>query len=401
MRQPKTILVTCLLVVLIVFFSRCFQQNTSGNDPRGRQYAGTQVCMSCHKDVFTSYTHSNHYKTSSAINNDSLRKIIATAADHFYFTDSSYIHMEEKNGAFFQSNFADGKEVMSARFDVAFGSGEKAQTFAYWQGDKVMELPLTYFAGIRGWANSPGYSARHASYDRVIESQCFECHGSFIGRQFVQSGALKVEEKLDRSSVIYGIDCERCHGPAAEHVDYQTEHPSEKKAMYMTSIKSLSRQQQLDVCANCHSGNDKAAMKSLFAFRPGDTLSNYYYPDFESNNKEPDVHGRQLQLLRASICFQRSTMTCNTCHNAHESEKDQTAKFISKCMDCHHQSVHAQDMLKAKPKITSSSLVAVNCIDCHMPLMQSKIISFNSEAGLKNIPYFLRTHRIAIYKQQD
>ena len=154
----------------------------------------------------------------------------------------------------------------------------------------------------------------------------------------------------------------------------------------MVSIKNLSRRRQLEVCAVCHSGNDLAAQRSLFAFVPGDTLSNYYYPDPGSNTEEPDVHGKQLQLLQASMCFRKSEMTCTTCHSAHASTAHRMADMVSKCMNCHQASAHA------------AANISANCIDCHMPLQTSKIIHFNNGPESKDIPYLIRTHKIAIYK---
>jgi len=208
-----------------------------------------------------------------------------------------------------------------------------------------------------------------------------------------------VTETLDRSSIIYGIDCERCHGPAARHVQYQTENPAEKSAKYIVPIASLTRQQQLDVCAACHSGNDLSPQRSLFSFTPGDTLSHFYVPEFAGDAHDPDVHGKQLQLLQSSLCYQRSGMTCLTCHNPHEPETDKLTAFVSKCMDCHQQSEHALAILKAnQQKKRDFNLTGASCIDCHMPLQTSKTIYFNSGTGEKNIPYFIRTHKIAIYK---
>jgi hypothetical protein len=72
------------------------------------------------------------------------------------------------------------------------------------------------------------------------------------------------------------------------------------------------------------------------------------------------------------------------------------AGFIAKCMGCHQNSAHAAGMMKAGEPADSSQ--AGNCISCHMPLQSSKTILFNNGAESKNIPYFIRTHRIAIYK---
>jgi hypothetical protein len=75
----------------------------------------------------------------------------------------------------------------------------------------------------------------------------------------------------------------------------------------------LSREQKLDACAVCHSGNDLTTQKSTFLFQPGDTLSNFYFPEFGSSSTAPDVHGKQMQLLAGSACFQNSnTLDCTS-----------------------------------------------------------------------------------------
>ena len=376
--------------MLVIFFSRCFHDNSlMADDPRGSGYAGSKACTSCHQDIYSSYSHSNHYKTSSAVDSNVFKKPAAAFKSPFYFSDSSYIRVEEKDNALFQLYFVNGKENVSGKFDIAFGSAGKAQTYGYWKENKLYQLPLTYFADMNTWANSPGFSARHANFGRVIESRCFECHASYIDREFLQSGRLSVIENLDRNSIVYGIDCERCHGPALKHATFQQEHPSIKQSRYIASIKSLTRQQHLDVCAVCHSGNDQAKQKSLFAFTPGDTLSHFYYPDFGAGNAEPDVHGKQLQLLQLSSCFKNSTLTCTTCHTAHGPEENKMKEFIAQCVNCHQNHVHTPGIVKS----TENS----NCINCHMPLQSSKIIYFNNGAAAKNFPYFIRTHRIAVY----
>jgi hypothetical protein len=393
--------IVSLLIILTGLFSQCIHgRSSANNDPRGDQYAGAAVCASCHKGVSQSYVHNNHFRTSSLADINRLRKMLAASKERWYFGDSSYVRMEEDNYVLYQSHFVNGQKDMSGSFDIAFGSGEDAQTYATWKENRLYQLPLTYFAGLTIWANSPGFPAGHAYYGRVITSRCFECHASYVSRETVQSGPLSVSENLDRNSIIFGIDCERCHGPALEHVAYQQDHPHDTAAKYITRISALTRQQQLDVCAACHSGNDLSTQKSLFAFVPGDTLSHYYYPEFGGDNVEPDVHGKQLQLLKASLCFKGSTMTCTTCHSSHEAEGNKMAVFVAKCMDCHKNSVHATAILRDnEQKKRDFNLVGPSCIDCHMPLQNSKIIHSKNEAGdLKNIPYLLRTHKIGIYK---
>jgi len=391
-----------IVTTIVAFFSRCFHESTAGSsDPRGPLYAGSQACTGCHQPVFNSYIHNNHFKTSSPADTGSLKMMAAVAKEPFYFLDSTRIRIEEKNNTFFQSLSLNGGVASSARsekFEIAFGAGKKAQTYAYWKDGKLYELPLTWFADLNTWANSPGFPASHARYNRLIASRCFECHASYIKRSFEQSGPLAVSEVPDPKSIVYGVDCERCHGPALEHARYQQDNPGDKTARFITRISKLSRQQQLDLCSMCHSGNDRETQRSLFEFVPGDTLSHFYYPTFGAPGSEPDVHGQQLQLLRMSKCFAGSQMTCQTCHSMHN-EQDVTATYTAKCYSCHQSSVHATDVMKEnEQRKRDFNMTSTSCIDCHMPLQTSKTIILNNGAGSKTMPYLLRTHKIAVYK---
>ncbi len=391
MRHRKIILVISLLAVVIVFFIQCIAKNSSKNDPRGTQYAGASSCMSCHKDIMQSYSHTNHYKTSGEVSHDELKNFINAANSLVYYADSAKVQLEEKQGRFFQSYSMQAEKMRSEPMDIAFGSAEKAQTYAYWKDGQLFQLPLTYFTERKSWTNSPGYPNRRPYYNRVILSRCFECHASYVTKTDFQVGPLEMSEKLSPASIIFGIDCERCHGPAAKHVEFHQANPDVKQARFLASIKTLSRQQKLDLCASCHSGNDLDVQRAMFAFKPGDTLANFYYPHFGSGGAEPDVHAKQMQLLQASKCFQQSAMTCMSCHNTHEREDNKTNVFVAKCMSCHQSSAHAlQAMTGSK-----------TCIDCHMPLQVSKSLDFNNGAEKKSIQYLLRTHKIAVYPENE
>src|SRR5690606_34482470 len=146
-------------------------------------------------------------------------------------------------------------------------------------------------------------------FNRLIVSRCFECHSSYIEKQPLKSKSLKTVDEFKKESLILGIDCERCHGPAAKHADFHLNNPSQKDAHYITAVRGLSRQQKLDMCAVCHSGNQQKLQKSTFSFLPGDVLSDFYYPDFSRPDiSDFDVHGNQYQLLTASQCFIQSNM---------------------------------------------------------------------------------------------
>jgi hypothetical protein len=400
MQHAKTISVIGTLMLVIVFFSKCFNDKSAGNDPRGELYAGAANCTGCHKEITASAAHTGHFKTSAPVNHGILKKIADTAKKYFYYLDSSHVRLQENNGEFSQALFINDKKETVRKFDIAFGSAEKAQTYGGWDRGQLYQLPLTYFSSMNVWANSPGFPTNHPKFDRLIISGCFQCHSTYIAKEIVPSGSLAVVENFYPNTLIPGIDCERCHGPAAAHVKYQRENPGVKTAKYITAIKSLSRQQKLDVCGTCHSGNDRSEMRSIFSFVPGDTLANFYFPEFGfgSSNKVPDVHGKQMQLLQSGKCFQKSEMTCGTCHNPHEQQRNNTTLFVSKCMNCHGQSAHAKNfMQKITETKNTADLEKMSCITCHMPLQDSKKISFKDGTTEKSLAYYLRTHRIGVY----
>lgn len=346
-----------------------------------------------------SYMHTTHFRTSGKISQGGLDSFYHSASMSYLYMDSGRVTATGRNGGYFQdlsypdgsTSLTPGRQSRSAPVEFAIGSGDKAQSYAYWKSPgEPRQLPLTWVTESRAWTNSPGFPTKKAFYDRVILSRCLECHASYVSKTDIPGGPEMVIEKMDASSIVYGIDCERCHGPSIDHVRYHTEYPAEKKPKYVRSMASLTRQQENDLCASCHSGNDQAMLRPIFGFRPGDTLASYILPSFGGSGKEPDVHGKQMQLLMSSKCYQQSQMTCQSCHASHDGKAKSKELFVSRCMDCHKASAHAQEL----------KTDATACINCHMPQQSSNAIGFNDPMGNKSILYMLRTHRIAIYPEK-
>ena len=387
--KPTTITVV-LIFLLIFLFSRCINGTSFESiDVRGKGYAGSQVCSQCHKDISSSYLHTSHFRTSRLIKELPANWLSQKA---FVFNDSVHLGVIKSDSDVFQVEYVNDQPVIIKPFQLAIGSGDQAASFGYWNSGKVYQLPLTYFANIHGWANSPGFPPAEPYFYRPILIRCFECHASFAKDAASENGSMGI----DNASIIYGIDCERCHGPAADHVRFHLDNPSEKQAKYIATWKSLSRQQRLDACAVCHSGNDRALQSSTFAFTPGDTLANYYFP-FSSGSAESDVHGKQMQLLASSRCFQMSkTLECGTCHTSHQPLSRNSVTMSVSCKSCHGSGAHVSCPVASK----LNSPLQNNCIDCHMPSLASKKINIQGEAQ-QTREYLLRTHRIAIYPEES
>ncbi|WDF53772.1 cytochrome c3 family protein [Mucilaginibacter sp. KACC 22063] len=379
--------------ILAVLFSQCIK-SSGKKDLRGNTYADETTCIKCHKEIYQTYHLTGHYHTSANITGNTLANNIKPESNAFEYDDSLKVNIEKDKAGIFQSAYFKNKPVRKERMDMAIGSGTRAQTYGYWNSNKLFEQPLSYYSFIHNWAGSPGFPNKLVYYDRPILTRCLECHASFVESHYVNTNqTLKVAEEFNKASMIYGIDCQRCHGPAAEHVKYQSDHPDDKQAKFIVRYADLPRERKVEMCAVCHSGNDLQVERSTFFYKPGDTLSRYLETDF-GNTVEPDVHGSQAKLLAMSKCYLKSqTMTCTTCHSSHAQNNNNVVSYSQKCMTCHKTESH--NFCKLAPQLGNA--INTKCIDCHMPAQSSKLISYKKNRANTTSDYLLHTHRIAVY----
>jgi len=392
MGQRRLVLLLFLLSSLVVVIVQCTQTKVKEADNRGPGYAGSATCVSCHKAVGDSYAHNAHFKTSRALNGATATDSLGLPEGEFVFNENTKVGLEKRNGSFYQVAYINGKEVKAEKTDFVFGSGHSAYTFAFWYNNQLMQMPLNYLTQEHQWVNSPGYPEEQIYFGRPIIARCLECHSSSVDKKLIQTADLKIEEQFVKGSLIAGIDCERCHGPAIQHVEFHQNNPEVKEAKHMVNYKSLPLSRRIDLCGVCHSGVELQTLTSTFTFKPGDTLKSL--PQYTSyTGQEPDVHGYQKQLLEASPCFKIGKAECISCHDVHGEQKVSLQIYSKQCISCHQDAPH--------PKLAEKerALMANNCIDCHMPKKASGNIGFQVSNSKDKIPYSVRTHRIAIYKE--
>ena len=362
-------------------------------DSYGQAFAGSAACQSCHADIYKTHIGTAHYRDSRPAAAEYIKGSFDSGRNHFLYPNGTDVMMEHTKNGYFETAFRNGREYTSKPIDIVIGSGRKGQSYLYWDEGKLFQLPVSYFTPTDSWANSPGYSDDSAKFNRRIPASCMECHGTYAKTLFL--GQNDLGDNFDKSQIIYGIDCEKCHGPGTEHIEYHKTHPGETVGKYIVNTGKLSRQQQLDACALCHSGS-RYPMKPPFSFKAGDKLDEFSQAKYMLDSVSTlDVHGNQYGLLTSSKCFKQSGMTCSSCHNTHVNEAGSTQLFSQRCMTCHNGIAHNTCKMPATPGLVLSA----NCIDCHMPTLPShKIVLTLSELS-RTIPNLVRTHRIAIYPE--
>ena len=382
--------VVVTIILLITLLTQCINHTPEPKvtNKAGEQFAGSEACGNCHAAIYKTYIHTTHYSTSAPGEKAYINGSFKKGDNVVYYSPYDYVAMEDRDSGLYQASYYKAQAKEAERMDIVIGSGTKGQTYLYWNYNALFQLPVSYFTASHSWANTPG-NGETIMYGRPVFARCMECHATFI-KQVNNSVS-----QFDKNQLIYGVTCESCHGAAAKHVQYQQQHPEAKEAKYIINPGKLSRQQQMDQCGLCHSGIQQN-IQPPFSFMPGDTLAHFY-----KENKDTalvnDVHGSKNALLRKSACFQNSaTLTCNTCHNTHKNEQGNLAVFSATCMTCHTEGNH--NFCKMAPAIGEA--IKTNCIDCHMPLQPSRVLSVYIPEEGKTVAATIRQHLIKVYPEE-
>jgi Cytochrome c554 and c-prime len=361
------------------------------------EYAGSEKCGSCHRDVYDKHLKTAHHLTGQPATEDLVTGSFANGSNSYYYSPDILVSMEKRDSGLYQVIYYKGEEKMAIRKDIVIGSGVMGQSFLNWRHDRLYQMPITYFTAAAQWSNSPGFPEGRVMTDRPITARCLECHISYaegIGTDTMEP----VNFKKDK--MIYGVSCEKCHGPAARHVAYQINNPGVRTAKFVVNPAKLSRQQQLDVCAVCHAGKMQK-IKPSFQFVPGKNLADYFIMDSIHNSSlaggEVEVHGNQYGLLRKSKCFTAtSTMTCSSCHNTHDNERNKPELFSARCMSCHPSNSAA---LKTPTHLLVKA-IEQKCISCHMPALESRAIAVYLQGETAPRAALVRSHFIGLYPDE-
>ncbi len=398
-KYRSSIIIVCAILLCIIVFEKCIngtkEKTGSQLTSKFKDFAGSSSCFGCHKNISEQHLKTAHFKTSAVAVENNIMGSFDSGKNTYSYISGGMISMEKRDNGFFQVGYLNGEEKKSQRFDIVIGSGTKGQSFASWANNKLFQLPITYFTSANQWCNSPGYPNKLA-FNRPVTSRCLECHATLAEKLTVEG---KEPEEFNKSTMILGVDCEKCHGAAANHVEFQTQNPREKTGRFILNPANFTRQQSLDLCALCHGGRLQK-IKPSFAFSAADKLSDFFMVDTvakDANNI--DVHGNQYGLLAASKCFKMSsTLTCITCHNSHENQKGQTAAFSQHCLSCHNnKKINA---IVCKLTATEGESINKNCTSCHMPELLSRSIAVILQGKEMPTPASMHTHFIKNYPEE-
>jgi Tfp pilus assembly protein PilF len=265
--------------------------------------------------------------------------------------------------------------VFEQPVDWILGSGDHARTYLYQTaGGEIFQLPLAWYSQTRSWGMAPGFDRPdHEGVLRRVRRECLFCHTSIPD---VPAGADAYgAPQTFPASLPEGVGCQRCHGPAAEHVWLSLGGVGVKeeiRASVFTPGKVPGARPD-EVCSGCHLQPSVALPgvrrfgRSDDSFRPGEPLADYLVQVDVTEEGRPSSDRFEINhhpyRLRQSRCFLASggALSCLTCHDPHRRlpGSERASHYRAACLKC-----HAGDACRRpeKPAATDTS----DCVSCHM-----------------------------------
>ncbi len=346
-------------------------------------YVGPETCATCHQSIWATYQRTgmsrSFYKPSPANAIEDFTK----NNTYYHEPSDSYFTMLRKDGKIIQRRHQldpQGRviNVMEKVADFVLGSGNNARAYlSRTPANTLVELPLAWYSEYGGyWAMNPGYDRpNHDGFRRTITYDCMFCHNAYpkIPAGFEQP----LSPAVYSDPLPEGIDCQRCHGPGAKHVEAAKASGANQAAIKASIINpaGMNTDRQMEVCMQCHLETTSFPLPNTvlryergpFSYRPGQQLADFLLTfDHEPGKGRDDKFEivNAAYRLRKSKCFLQSAgkMTCTTCHNPHDIPRGATAvkAYDAACNRCHEPELSKLTQAKKHP-------AQPNCASCHMP----------------------------------
>jgi Flp pilus assembly protein TadD len=334
--------------------------------------AGSESCRKCHEVFFQKWSTSFHglamrpYTPDFArghlkpmdrglvIQGRTYRAVIGTPSDHIEETGPGGTRtypiaqvLGGKNVAYFLTPRDRGfLQTLPLSYDVRRGEwfSTSASAVRHFEGVTNEELPWT---------------------DRAytFNTSCFGCHVSHLSTNY--------EPTTDSYRTVWaepGINCETCHGPAAEHVSLFESRKNGEKVLdpKIVPVKRLSHEQRNDLCGSCH-----AKASPLWTdFRPGDRFFDHFdlvtldNPDYYADGRDRGENYTFTSWLM-SPCTKSGRIDCVQCHTSSGRYKWKDDPNGA-CRPCHEARVKDAAAHTHHKADGPGSI----CTVCHMPMTE-------------------------------
>lgn len=400
-------------------------------------YVSSDTCEACHPGEYASWHRSYH------------RTMTQAATPASILGDFDGVHLEWKGQAYDlsideEAAWVELEDPLASRAGkrvkrkVVMSTGSHLDQL-YWldagREDRLIH-PFAFYHSKRleRWVPvEASYLADPNSIDPVLRpgdwnARCINCHTTGGTPRLTSGTGPNRRGSFDTRVVEFGIACEACHGPAAEHVRRNrdpfhrvSQHLQGESDGTIVNPANLDSKRSSRICGSCHSISVRKARHlgstrqgfERDAYRPGmqgpdsrvfvePRLIDPGYPaaGHERDNHaavlaEVEAHpqlvessfwrdgmvrisGRDYSAMIQSPCYERGELACSSCHSMHKSPEDERSldawahhqvepsRYGNRaCTQCHPDFEQPSELV-AHTRHTANS-PGSSCYNCHMP----------------------------------
>ncbi len=329
-----------------------------------KRYAGSKSCKECHRAAYDQWKQSHHGLAERPVSPQKEGDAFRPAHTVKHGTQTSQIRATNDTYQIIANAAEDKKRSFTV--ERVIGT-EPLKQFLVPIGDgryQATELAVDSKTG--EWFNVFGDEDRRpeewghwTNRGMNWNSMCATCHNTRLRKHYNAES-----DRYSTTMAEMGVSCESCHGPMADHVDWQRDYPDQQDD---PTLPNHSPKITMDACGACHSRRSELTGD----FHPGEAYLNHYslvIPD-ESDTYYPDgqVNGENYVFTSfLSSKMHTAGVTCMDCHEPHSAELITQGNAL--CMRCH--SGQRQDSPEIDPASHSHhkpGTAGGKCVDCHMP----------------------------------
>ncbi|MCC9602501.1 cytochrome C [Stieleria sp. JC731] len=308
-------------------------------------YVGREVCKECHQSNYELHQHHGHKSTFALAADPEIAELFRGKTYDAGQPYGTYHYDVDGEGLYvtIPDKFGDRR----FRLDYALGStkgaitllslipGQDGQTIA-------IEHRASWFKALNDLAPTP---QEDPGTPRIPGEFFGLMHEGIVMRKCVYCHTTQGEiENQTVNGLVANVNCEKCHGPASEHVRLAKQMDNPPK--FSVGKEDWDVESEIQLCGDCHRLPATISTKKIRE-----------YPD-------ELVRFQPVGILR-SECYLQSggQLTCSTCHNPHQSVHEVSKQeHEQNCIACHQQSESDHVACPVSPKS--------GCIECHMPALE-------------------------------
>ncbi|MGB6725605.1 MAG: multiheme c-type cytochrome [Terracidiphilus sp.] len=303
------------------------------------------TCAKCHQRVADFYTHSpmRHAMADEGANAG------LAAHPNLSVQKNGYAYtVQTKNG---ESTYTVSNGTDTISLPIRWAMGDRSQTFVLEKDSHFYESLVSFYQRDLTLATTPGdedivpHNLNEAAGRELPlweVRNCFTCHAS----------GYHADEKLDGQKLTPGLNCERCHEGAIEHM-------ADAQRKDLTSLPDtldeMNAGETSNFCGRCHRTWDRVVR--------------------EGWHGPPTVRFQPYRIAN-SRCFDAKDkrISCLACHDPHQEANRTAAFYDSKCLACHSGANTARtssaSTIPSAEGPKTCPVAKENCVSCHMPKVE-------------------------------